>query len=55
MYCRRLISRNVFRACIQVTQGYKEVFTMSQDVGDNKNKVYKVVLTGGNKKNVVVM
>ncbi|KAJ8312898.1 hypothetical protein KUTeg_010271 [Tegillarca granosa] len=30
-----------------MTRSYREVVTMSQDIGDYKNKVYKVVLTGG--------
>lgn len=31
----------------KVTRAFKRWINMSQDFGDNRNKVYKVVLTGG--------
>jgi hypothetical protein len=47
-YCRLLT--NVCQFQLQLTKGFNEAVIMSQDIGKNKNKVYKVVLTGGNVK-----
>lgn len=44
-YCRLLT--NVCQFQLQLTKGFNEAVIMSQDIGKNKNKVYKVVLTGG--------
>ncbi|XP_076108691.1 TRPL translocation defect protein 14-like [Mytilus galloprovincialis] len=45
-YSCRLLS-NVCQHQLQLTKGFQEAAIMSQDIGHNKNKVYKVVLTGG--------
>ncbi|XP_061163511.1 TRPL translocation defect protein 14-like [Saccostrea echinata] len=46
-----LFRRYALRFPLQLTRGYtdihKQIFVMSQEEGKNRNKVYKVVLTGG--------